>query len=458
MTRFISILILIFALVACTDGPVNTTQESANDLQVQTSSEFASSTSTSTSDIFYYVDWESANPSTGTASGTIRLGDGSTVDVTFEVFGEYGSPGTFLGAQTSGGDNFWVPNAPYISDDVPNAPPDSDIIQLSGGNNDRYTITFSESVKDPIMPVLSLGQAGNAITYNFDREFEVVSTGRGYYGDGPFFVKPESGNMVLVGEEGHGTIRFIGTFSTLSWTVPTPEVWHGITLGIRTTTAIEPDDETPPSIEVTVSGTQGNNGWYTSDVSVSWTVIDNESDISSSEGCEDSEVTEDTEGITFTCSATSAGGTASDSVTIKRDATNPLITFSGNENSYTVDQTVDISCSASDEMSGIANSDCPGASGDAYTFGLGTTTLNASATDNAGNGSTALTEFNVSVTSGSLCSLVREWVSQRGVANALCQQLNNGAIRGFQNTVRAQSGRHIPAEYASILLTLSDGL
>lgn len=242
MTRFISILILIFALVACTDGPVNTTQESANDLQVQTSSEFASTTSTSD---FFYVDWESANPSTGTASGTITLGDGSTVGVTFEVFRPDGSPGTFYGAQTSGGGiNFWVPDAPHISSEVPNAPPDSDIIQLSGGNNDRYTITFSESVKDPIMPVHSLGQRGNTITYNFDREFEVVSSGKGYHGEGPFFVQPGSGNMVLVGEEGSGTIRFIGTFSTLSWTVPIPEVWHGITLGIRTTTAIEPNDPT----------------------------------------------------------------------------------------------------------------------------------------------------------------------------------------------------------------------
>jgi hypothetical protein len=45
---------------------------------------------------------------------------------------------------------------------------------------------------------------------------------------------------VLQGEEGHGTIQFIGTFSTFSWTAPTFENWHGFTFGIRTTQAIEP--------------------------------------------------------------------------------------------------------------------------------------------------------------------------------------------------------------------------
>ena len=49
----------------------------------------------------------------------------------------------------------------------------------------------------------------------------------------------------LRGAEGHGTIQFIGTFSTFSWTVPTPESWHGSTFGIRTTEALEPDNRVP---------------------------------------------------------------------------------------------------------------------------------------------------------------------------------------------------------------------
>ena len=40
------------------------------------------------------------------------------------------------------------------------------------------------------------------------------------------------GNNVLQGVEGHGTIQFLGTISTISWTVPTAEYWHGFTVGL----------------------------------------------------------------------------------------------------------------------------------------------------------------------------------------------------------------------------------
>ena len=82
-------------------------------------------------------------------------------------------------------------------------------------------------------------------------------------------------------------------------------------------------DPTAPSITPNVTGTQGANGWYTSDVAVSWSVIDAESAISSSTGCDAATVTTDTIGQTLTCSATSAGGTTSQSVTIKRDTAAP---------------------------------------------------------------------------------------------------------------------------------------
>ncbi|MDE3127867.1 MAG: hypothetical protein KGL38_07670, partial [Gemmatimonadota bacterium] len=103
--------------------------------------------------------------------------------------------------------------------------------------------------------------------------------------------------------------------------------------------------------------------------------------------------------------------------------------------------------------SGVASSNCPGASGDAYTF-VGTQTLNASATDNAGNNATGSTSFTVSVTSGSLCNLVNRWVSQHGVANSMCQQLANGAYGAFVNHVGAQSGKTVSADHAALLVTL----
>lgn len=224
-------------------------------------------------------------------------------------------------------------------------------------------------------------------------------------------------------------------------------------LGTMTVSQPRPADTTPPVITPTVTGTLGNNGWYTSNVGLTWSVTDAESAISSQSGCGAESVTADTPGASFTCSATSAGGTSSASVTVKRDATPPVIAFSGNAGSYTVDQTVAISCSATDATSGIASSNCPGASGDAYLF-VGTQTLNASATDNAGNGATGSTSFTVSVTSGSLCTLVGRWVSQHGVANSMCQQLANGAYGAFVNHVNAQSGKTVSADHAALLIAL----
>jgi hypothetical protein len=119
-----------------------------------------------------------------------------------------------------------------------------------------------------------------------------------------------------------------------------------------------PSDTTPPVITADVSGTLGNNGWYVSDVTVSWTVVDNESAISSTTGCGPTTISTDTEGTTMTCSATSAGGTSSDSVTIKRDATAPTINGSAAPPANgagwnNTDVTVSFTCG--DNLSGVAS-------------------------------------------------------------------------------------------------------
>ena len=76
-------------------------------------------------------------------------------------------------------------------------------------------------------------------------------------------------------------------------------------------------DRTPPVITPSVVGTLGPDGWYTSDVTVTWSVADYESPIQSRTGCGPSIINTDTNGVTFTCTATNAGGTSSQSATIK---------------------------------------------------------------------------------------------------------------------------------------------
>ncbi len=204
---------------------------------------------------YYYVDWTAANPSAGTASGTITLPDSSVVNVGFSVTKPTGGPGTFFFGQTGTGTNYWNPTAPYISPQVDNAPPAAEMLALVGGTGgDVYTITLSEPIKDPIMAIVSLGNSGTAITYDFDRPFTIVSQGTGYWGGtsaatcaatpSTCSLKELAGD-VLQGQEGHGTIQFIGTFSTFSWTAPTYENWHGFNFGIRTTEALEPGPSVP---------------------------------------------------------------------------------------------------------------------------------------------------------------------------------------------------------------------
>jgi hypothetical protein len=147
-------------------------------------------------------------------------------------------------------------------------------------------------------------------------------------------------------------------------------------------------DSTPPIINATVAGTLGSNGWYTTDVQVFWNVTDPQSTVSSSSGCAASIVANDTSGSVFTCSATSIGGTATESVTIKRDASAPQITVSAPAEgaAYKLNQAVAASYSCSDQGSGVAT--CIGAvpvGTPIDTASVGAKTFAISAADAAGN-------------------------------------------------------------------------
>lgn len=165
---------------------------------------------------------------------------------------------------------------------------------------------------------------------------------------------------------------------------------NGVNEVMFTSRVIPESDKTPPVITPTIGGTLGNNDFYTSNVTVSWNASDSESSVSSKSGCDATTVSTDTSGVTFTCSATSEGGTNSQSVTIKRDAAPPVVSFSAASPSANADgwnnTNVAFAFSASDSLSGIApsNPSSPlviSAEGSAVT---GSVTL----TDNAGNSAT----------------------------------------------------------------------
>ncbi|MEB3182199.1 MAG: hypothetical protein VKL59_24655 [Nostocaceae cyanobacterium] len=188
-----------------------------------------------------WTDWQSGSVGKpGTASGLITLSDASQIGVQYT--------GEILDLQTNGEFNYWNPATPYLSTTVANAPPTSDIISLVGGNSIVNTLSFSQPITNPILAIVSLGSsiAQIPVRYQFDAPFNILSSGQGYWGEGPFSKLP--GN-VLEGIEGHGSIQFSGTYSTISWTVPTAETWHGFTLG----TALELRNNSPTSVPESTS-------------------------------------------------------------------------------------------------------------------------------------------------------------------------------------------------------------
>jgi len=77
------------------------------------------------------------------------------------------------------------------------------------------------------------------------------------------------------------------------------------------------------TVTLTIYGTQGANGWYTSNVTVNWTVTG----ASSSTGCDAVTLTNDTPGFKVTCSASNLDGssTVTQSHTFKIDKTPPAV-------------------------------------------------------------------------------------------------------------------------------------
>ena len=86
-------------------------------------------------------------------------------------------------------------------------------------------------------------------------------------------------------------------------------------------------DPSAPTISYDAVGDEGDNGWYTSDVTLTWTVSDPQSPNSLGKtGCVDQQITADQGSMSYSCSATSAGGPAGPvTVSIKRDASAPTI-------------------------------------------------------------------------------------------------------------------------------------
>jgi hypothetical protein len=161
-------------------------------------------------------------------------------------------------------------------------------------------------------------------------------------------------------------------------------------------------------------------------------------------------------------------------VHIMIDKTPPTVTYSGNQGTYTVDQAINISCTAADQvgLSGLATNTCTPITGSAASFGTGTHTYSATATDYAGNIGSGSVTFTVDVTVSSLCNLTGQYAGNSRSANQLCaplqvvqlaermhnSRMKSAAINTYVYLLNTQRGRGLTAQEIATLTQLAQAL
>jgi hypothetical protein len=140
-----------------------------------------------------------------------------------------GYPNFYYGTGATG-----EPSSSYVGGIVGNAPPVSGgIVQIQGGASPppTDTITFTNGpVTNPVLAIWSLGQSNDTAMFDFVQTPVIQQAGPSseYGGTGIY----ACGTNEICGAEGNGTIEFVGTFGSISWTNPSQEYWYGFTVGV----------------------------------------------------------------------------------------------------------------------------------------------------------------------------------------------------------------------------------
>lgn len=147
--------------------------------------------------------------------------------------------------------------------------------------------------------------------------------------------------------------------------------------------ALAPNALAAPTVTFTLSGTQGSNGWFRSNVTIHWTITEPQS-VTSTQGCEIAQLVT-TEGQTsHTCTANFVGGSSSATATPKIDKTAPSASggaLRGPDANGWYNHPVGFGFSGADAVSGIA-----GCSSPTYSGGDGASvSVSGTCTDVAGN-------------------------------------------------------------------------
>jgi len=110
----------------------------------------------------------------------------------------------------------------------------SDLIQTS--STGLFTFTFDQAVVNPYLAIVSQGQGGLPVTYDFgNTAYNVISSGGNYWGyTGYDATNPNK----FKGYEYNGVLQLLGTFTTITLNVENPEYWHGFNIGASAPSAV----------------------------------------------------------------------------------------------------------------------------------------------------------------------------------------------------------------------------
>lgn len=239
-------------------------------------------------------------------------------------------------------------------------------------------------------------------------------------------------------------------------------------------------DSTPPTITGGPTVAANQFGWYNQPVTIAFTCTDALSGVAS---CAPIVLTQQGANQSATGTGTDkAGNSATYTVTgINIDFTPPTITFTNNQGTYTIADTVNIGCSASDPVDGVTSTtetgvttntptnpapntlSCPSIQGPAYSFNLGQNVVTASSTDMAGNTGTGSTTFTTIVTAPSLLAVTNEFMQNAGVSQQTAGQLaedivNNNTLQFIHDVAKLEGNGMIDPTQANLLLQFGTNL
>lgn len=246
------------------------------------------------------------------------------------------------------------------------------------------------------------------------------------------------------------------------------------------------NDGTPPTTTHLIEG-EGNNGWFRTPVTVTFSSEDSGSGVAATYYSVDQGLVQAGAGVQIVeegkhtldfWSVDKVDNVESKhTVAIDMDLTAPEVTFSVEEGTeYGVDQMVTLSCLAEDALSGLASNTCEDISLPAYTFGLGSHTFTATADDRAGNRTSVSVSIIVTAGYDSLSGLTKQFIQADDGSNNNAQSLiskleaaeaaankgnlnaRDGQLNAYINQLSAQAGNWLTEEQAQLLIGMAQSL